>query len=110
MQDVTDNDFAGQPVVSLVEWPAEDMDLVAARRLAAETVELYRRIPGLIDARFFGDFETGVHFYLQVWENRAALDAYAANEAMFAIRTVAEPYTAGRPTRRVLVDYTPPGT
>ncbi len=103
----SDDAMAGQPVVSLVEWPTKGLDLDAARRLAAETMEQYRRIPGMLGARFFGDFEAGTHLYLQVWRDRAALDAYAANEAMFAIRTIAAPYMAGRPTRRILVDYTP---
>jgi quinol monooxygenase YgiN len=107
MTEPTD-DLAAQPVVSLIEWPAHDLDLGAARRLAAETAAQYERIPGLFEWRFFGDFETGSHFYLQVWQEGAALDAYAANEAMFRIRTIAEPYVAGRPSRRVLVDYTPP--
>lgn len=102
-----DDALAVQPVVSLVEWPTTGLDLASARRLAAETMERYRRIPGLLDARFFGDFESGSHVYLQVWRDRAALDAYAANEAMFEVRTIAAPYVAGRPSRRILVDYTP---
>ena len=104
----------GQPeptddqVVALVEWPAHDFDLTAARRLAAESERTFRRVPGLLDVRFFGDFASGVHYYLLTWRDRAAFDAYAQSEAMFSNRAIAAPYVAGKPTRRVLVGYTPP--
>jgi quinol monooxygenase YgiN len=101
-------DPTAQPVVALVEWPAHDFDLAAARRLAAETERTFRRVPGLLDIRFFGDFTSGVHYYLLTWRDQAAFDAYAQSEAMFANRSIAEPYVAGKPTRTVLVDYTPP--
>lgn len=96
-----------QPIVALVEWPTKDFDLAAARRLAIETDRLLRRVPGLLDARFFGDFETGVHYYLLTWRDQPAFDAYAASEAMFSNRAIAEPFVAGRPSRKVLVDYSP---
>jgi quinol monooxygenase YgiN len=102
------DDAQRQPVVSLVEWPAKDLTLEEAREIAAETGPILRRIPGLIECRFFGDFETGTHYYLQVWESRAALDAFAASESMFRIRRIAAPSVSGRPSRRVLVDYTDP--
>jgi quinol monooxygenase YgiN len=107
---MTDDDATAageQAIVALVEWPTKDFGLDAARQLAIETDRLLRRVPGLIDARFFGDFETGVHYYLLTWSDRAAFDAYAASEAMFTNRAIAEPYVAGRPSRKVLVDYTP---
>lgn len=108
---MTDHDpakTAEQPIVALVEWPAKDLDLEAARRLATETDRMLRRVPGLLDARFFGDFESGTHYYLLTWRDRKAFDAYAASEAMLSNRTLAEPYVAGRPSRKVLIDYTPP--
>lgn len=73
--------------------------------LAADTIAAFQHIPGLIEIRFFGDFETGIHYYLQVWRDRAALDAYMASESMFKIREIAEPYLDGRPSRKLLVDY-----
>jgi hypothetical protein len=102
------DDLERQPIVSLVEWPAEDLTLEQARQIATETGPILRRIPGLIDCRFFGDFESGTHFYLQVWESREALDAFAASESMFRIRSIAAPSVSGRPSRRILIDYTDP--
>ncbi len=96
---------ADGPVVSLVEWHAPTLRPADARRLAEETAAEFRRIPGAVEIRFFGDFESGTHYYLQVWESRAALDAYAASEEMFRIRDAAAPYVAGRPSRRILADY-----
>lgn len=96
----------GGPIASLVEWQAPTLGPTAARQLAADTGELFRRIPGLVAFRFFGDFETGRHFYLQVWESRAALDAYAASESMLRIREIAAPFNEGRPSRLLLSDYT----
>jgi len=98
---------AGQPVVALVEWPTKDLDLESARRLAVESDRLFRRVPGLLDARFFGDFEGGIHCYLLTWQDRAALDAYIGSEAMFSNRSLAEPHVAGRPSRRIFIDYSP---
>jgi len=109
---MTDHD-AGRPdeghIVALVEWPTKAFDQAAARRLAVESDRVFRRVPGLLDVRFFGDFETGIHYYLLTWRDRAAFDAYAASEAMFSNRAIAEPYVAGRPSRKVLLDYTPSG-
>jgi quinol monooxygenase YgiN len=98
-------DQADGPVVSLVRWEPRGLDQAAARRLAADTTTAFSAIPGLVEIRFFGDFETGVHYYLQVWRDRAALDAYAASESMFRIRDLAAPYVGDRPTREVMVDY-----
>ena len=105
MDDASDP-FGAQPIVSLVEWPAEGMSLADARTVAEQTAEAFRRIPGLVDFRFFGDFESGTHYYLQVWRDRGALEAYAASESMFRIREIAAPFVTGRPSRRILVDYT----
>jgi quinol monooxygenase YgiN len=108
---MTDHDAAKaveQPIVALVEWPTKDLDLDAARRLATETDRMLRRVPGLLDARFFGDFESGIHYYLLTWRDRTAFDAYAASEAMLSNRALAEAYVAGRPSRKVLIDYSPP--
>jgi hypothetical protein len=102
------DDLETAPIVSLVEWPAANLTLEEARRVAAETGRVFRMIPGLVDFRFFGDFETGMHYYLQVWRDQAALDAYAASESMFRIREIAAPHVTGRPSRRILVDYTAP--
>ena len=99
------DDLDPQPLVTLVEWPAAGLTLADAQRVAAETSAAFARIPGLLEFRFFGDFETGTHYYLQVWRDREALDAYAASEAMFRIREIAAPFVTGRPSRRILVDY-----
>jgi len=107
---MTDADRAeaeAQPVVALIEWPTTGLDLAVARQLAIESERLFRRVPGLLDIRFFGDFESGIHYYLQTWRDRAALDAYLSSEEMFSNRKLAEPYVAGRPSRKVLVDYSP---
>ena len=100
------DDLARQPILSLVEWPAEGLSLADARRVAVDTSAAFRRIPGLLAFRFFGDFDTGTHYYLQVWRDQAALEAYAASESMFRIREIAAPFVTGRPSRRLFVDYT----
>lgn len=96
---------AAGPIVSLVEWQAPKLDPESAQRLAADTAAALRGLPGMIDIRFFGDFETGRHYYLQTWSDRAALDAFIASESMFRIRDIAAPYVSGRPQRSILVDY-----
>jgi len=98
----------GGPVVSLIEWQAPTMSRSDAARLAAESLEAFRHLPGLLEIRFFGDFESGTHCYFQVWESRAALDAFMAGEAMLQVRDAAAPYVSGRPTRRLFDDYTQP--
>lgn len=95
------------PVAVLIEWHSSSLTEADAVRIAEETRKAFGRIPGLIDIRFFGDFTTGTHWYLQTWESTEAHDAYMASEAMFRIRDVALPYVEGRPTRQVLTDYTP---
>ena len=97
-------------IVSLVEWRAPELDPEGARRLAAETAAALSRVPGMVDIRFFGDFESGRHYYLQTWQDRAALDAFIASESMFRIREIAAPWVTGRPERSILVDYSPGGT
>ena len=93
-------------VVSLVEWQAPRLDVESARRLAQETATAFGRIPGMVEIRFFGDFSSGRHFYLQTWRDREALDAYMASESMFRIREIAAPWVEGRPQRSILTDYT----
>ncbi len=94
-------------ITSLIEWQAPSMTPADARRLAERTAVAFRMVPGLLDFRFFGDFETGRHFYLQVWTDQAALDAYAASESMFRIREIAAPFVVGRPSREMFTDYSP---
>jgi orotate phosphoribosyltransferase len=94
-----------QPVVSLIEWHSTKLTPDDARQLADKSTAAFSRILGLIEIRFFGDFETGRHFYLQVWRDRASLDAYMASESMLRIREIAAPYVEGRPARQVLADY-----
>jgi len=93
-------------VISLVEWQSTTLTRADARRLAPETSAALRRVPGLVEIRFFGDFESRVHYYLQAWENRGALDAFMASESMFRIREIAMPFVEGRPARRIYEDYT----
>jgi len=104
-----DNDPTPQPIVSLVSWQATGLDLEDARRLAAETAAAFGRIPGMLEIRFFGDFESGRHYYLQTWRDRTALEAYMASESMFRIRDIAAPWVSGRPERSILVDYSVAG-
>jgi quinol monooxygenase YgiN len=100
-----DEGAAAKPIVSLIEWHSTTLTPDDARRVASETTAAFGRIPGLLEIRFFGDFETGTHYYLQVWQDQTALDAYMASESMFKIRDIAAPYTEGRPTRQLLADY-----
>lgn len=95
------------PVAVLIEWHSSSLTEADAVRMAEQTRTAFSRIPGLLDIRFFGDFATGTHWYLQTWESAEAHEAYMASEAMFRIRDVALPYVEGRPTRRALTDYTP---
>jgi quinol monooxygenase YgiN len=95
------------PILSLIEWQAPALTPSEAREVAEQTAVAFRRVPGLLDFRFFGDFSTGRHFYLQVWADQAALDAYAASESMFRIREIAAPFVSGRPSRELFADYTP---
>lgn len=95
------------PIVVLVEWRAPTLTPEAARTLAAETAAALRRVPGLLDIRFFGDFAGGAHWYLQTWASAEAHDAYMASEAMFRIRAFAADFVEGRPVRHVYDDYSP---
>ncbi len=100
-------DVPDLPVVALVEWPTAGFDVASARRLAGEAAQVFRRMPGLLDVRFFGDFDSQTHYYLLTWRDRAALDAYIGSEAMFTNRALAEPFVAGKVSRRIFVDYSP---
>lgn len=102
----TEAETVDGPVVSLIEWQAPTMTRADAERLAAETGAAFRGLPGLVEIRFFGDFQSGTHYYFQVWESRAALEAYMSGEAMLRIRDAAAPFVAGRPSRRLFDDYT----
>jgi quinol monooxygenase YgiN len=93
------------PISTLVEWQAPSLTPADARALAEQTIARIGHFPGFLEGRFFGDFETGTHYYLLTWQDRAALDAYAASEQMTGVRELAAPFVAGRPTRKVLVDY-----
>ena len=93
------------PISTLVEWHAPSLTPADARALAEGTIERIGQFPGFVEGRFFGDFETGTHYYLLTWQDRAALDAYAASEQMTGVRELAAPFVAGRPTRQILVDY-----
>ena len=95
------------PVAVLIQWHAPSLAPDEARILAERTTEAFRRVPGLLDIRFFGDFETGTHWYLQTWATTEAHEAYMASEGMFRIRDLAAPWVEGRPSRRILEDYSP---
>ena len=92
-------------ISTLVEWQAPGLTPADARTLAERTIERIGHFPGFVEGRFFGDFESGTHFYLLTWEDRAALDAYAASEQMMGVRELAAPFVEGRPSRKILVDY-----
>jgi quinol monooxygenase YgiN len=92
----------------LIRWQAEGLDRAAAQVVAAQTIRRLRHVPGFVDARFFGDFESGTHYYLLTWRDRAAMDAYMASEEMFGIRAIAQPYASGRPERSICSDYSTP--
>jgi quinol monooxygenase YgiN len=93
------------PISTLVEWQAPTLKPADARALAERTIERIGHFPGFVEGRFFGDFETGTHYYLLTWQDRAALDAYAASEQMLGVRELAAPFVEGRPSRKILVDY-----
>ena len=97
----------GEPIIALIEWLAPSLGPAEARRLGAETVKAFSRVPGLQELRLFGDFESGRHFYFQRWESRAALDAYLASESMFRNRAIAAPFVVGPVTRQLFSDYSP---
>ncbi|MEX2547983.1 MAG: hypothetical protein WD830_09385 [Chloroflexota bacterium] len=95
----------GGPISTLVEWQAPDLTPEDARAIARRTIEQIGGFPGFVEGRFFGDFETGTHYYLLTWRDREALDAYAASELMLGVRELAAQYAQGRPTRKILSDY-----
>ena len=93
------------PISTLVEWQAPSLTPAEARTLAEQTIERIGHFPGFLEGRFFGDFQLGTHYYLLTWQDRAALDAYAASERMTGVRELAAPFVEGRPTRKILTDY-----
>lgn len=93
------------PISTLVEWQAPSLTPADARTLAARTIERVGHFPGFVEGRFFGDFQTGTHYYLLTWQDRAALEAYASSEQMTGVRELAAPFVEGRPSRKVLADY-----
>jgi quinol monooxygenase YgiN len=95
------------PVISHVEWHAPELTLERAHELIGETMAQLRHVPGLVNARFFGDFETGRHFFMLTWQDMAALDAYLMSEEMFLIRKSAMAFLTGRVKRELYVDYSP---
>lgn len=94
-----------RPIVVLVEWQAPEMALDEAEVMARDALAVLREVPGLDEARIFGDFESGRHCFLLIWHDGAAMDRYMAGDAMQAVRGAALPFVAGKPERRVFVDY-----
>jgi heme-degrading monooxygenase HmoA len=93
------------PIVVLVEWPGGEMGLGAADQMARDSLVVLDQVPGLEDVRFFGDFDGGTHCFLLTWRSREAMERYMASEAMHAVREAAMPFVAGKPIRRVFVEY-----
>ena len=98
----------GEPIIALIEWQAPSLGPAEARRLGVDTLAAFSPVPGLLEVRVFGDFDTGRHFYFQRWESQAALDAYMASESMFRNREIAAPFVDGPVTRQLFADYSPP--
>ncbi len=95
----------GRPIIVLVEWQASEMGLEAAELMARDALAVLRDVPGLDEARVFGDFDSGVHCFQLTWRNREAMDRYMASDVMHAVRGAAMPFVAGKPERRIFVDY-----
>lgn len=102
---MTDESRLAEPIVVLVEWDATAMGPDEARRMARESLTVLRKVPGLDEARIFGDFESGRHCFLLTWRDREAMERYMLSEAMHAVRGAALPFVSGKPERRVFVDY-----
>lgn len=98
-------DADDRPIVVLVEWEAPEMGLDEAEVMARDALAVLRNVPGLDEARIFGDFESGRHYFLLIWHDGAAMDRYMAGDAMQAVRGAALPFVAGKPDRRVFIDY-----
>lgn len=94
-----------RPLVVLVEWNAPAMDLADAQEMARQSFAVLKSTPGLLDARFFGDFETGTHCFLLTWRDKNSMAQYMASKAMQSVRGSAAPFVVGTPTRRVFLDY-----
>ena len=97
-----------RPIVVLVEWQAGEMEVEQAEQMARGALAVLADVPGLDDVRLFGEFETGVHCFLLTWSGREAMDRYMASSAMLGVRQAALPFLAGKPVRRVFVDYSRP--
>lgn len=97
--------MADRPIVVLIEWNAPEMSPAEAENVAEQSKAVFDATPGLLDARFFGDFESGTHCFLLTWKDRDSMERYMASEAMHAVRGSAAPYVAGKPTRRIFVEY-----
>lgn len=93
------------PIVVLVEWQATAMSISQAEEMAHSALAVLRAVPGLNEARIFGDFESGTHYFLLTWRDRASMERYMASDAMHAVRSAALPFVAGKPGRRFFVDY-----
>jgi quinol monooxygenase YgiN len=88
-----------------VEWQAREMSLHEAEVMARDALTVLRDVPGLDEARIFGDFEGGRHCFLLTWHDGAAMDRYMASDAMHAVRGAALPFVTGKPSRRIFIDY-----
>jgi quinol monooxygenase YgiN len=97
------------PIATLVQWNAPRLTPDEARSIASQTIALIGRLPGFVEGRFFGDFESGTHYYLLTWQDRAALEAYNSSEQMLGVRSIAAPFVEGSPSGQILVDYTDRG-
>ncbi len=84
-----------------------------ARRLAAEITAAFGRIPGLLEIRFFGDFETGVDDHRRhghpLLPGDLAGPGHArcrmASEPRLKVRDLVARYTEERPSWERLADY-----
>lgn len=76
-----------------------------AEDVARSSMTVFGETHGLLDVRFFGDFETGTHCFLLTWKDREAMEQYMASQAMHAVRGSAAPFVVGKPTRRTFEEY-----
>jgi len=94
-----------QPIIVLIEWQATAMSVADAGEMARSALAVLDGVQGLDEARVFGDFESGTHCFLLTWRNREAMDQYMASDVMHTVRDAALPFVAGKPQRRVFIDY-----
>jgi quinol monooxygenase YgiN len=95
-----------EPIVVLVEYQAPRMSPDEAAEVARQSAAVLRSVPGLVEARFLGDFEGGTHCFLLTWTGREAMETYMTSDQMHTVRSAASSFVEGRPTRRIFVDYT----